>query len=212
MKKLPISRIITLVIAGVLVLTGTFSIVKSYCLKQRFNKNFAAKPINIAVDLSKPGEFSSELKQTWRACHGQTINICIPTELANQVSPSDLLGSLKFKCRITDLDGNIVLDDESAGKPVWAEEVGYNSIPLLYFRPFDLGTYTLVFTVINGVPKMEGMEQYLICQYQPCGLELLPVFFYAIIGTSALMTAGIMIFVLIIIAKHKKVSQQEMTA
>jgi len=209
MKKRAIGRTISLVIAGIVIVAGVFFIVGAYCIRQKFLRQAKAKPIDIAVDLSGPGEFSGEFRQTWRACHGQTINLHVPTNLSSQVSLSNLSDSLEFKCQITDSKGNVVVDDKLAGRPILQDGSDNNIIPLLYFRPFDLGTYMLTFTVISGAPQLAGVEQRLVCQYQPCGLELLPAFFCKVLGIACLMVAGIIILIVITITKRARVFQMK---
>ena len=75
MKKPPIGRTIATIIAALLIGAGVFLFVEASLINQDFEQKSKERPIDIAVDLSEPGEFSGEFRQTWRACHSQTINI-----------------------------------------------------------------------------------------------------------------------------------------
>ena len=216
MRKLYVGRTITLIIAAIFIFAGVFFLVEARRIRCEFYKNLKEKTIDIPVDLSQPGEFSSTLKQTWEICDSQEINLYLPTA-ASQTSISELLASLKYNCQIKSSEGNIVVDanNESAGLPngAWEGRPDNNTIPLLYFYPFDSGMYTLTLTVTSGAPKLAGMEQRLVGQYRPCGLEMLP----AVLGIAFaiicfVIAAIILLILLIIIKKHKRkqIEQQKM--
>ena len=205
MNKRPLGRIIASVIAGLLAVAGIYFLVESHRIRHEFYQRIEEKLIDLEVDLSQPGEFSGEFQQTWSICHRQAINLHVPSNLASQVSPSKLLTSLEFKCRITDSNGDVVADDKSAGHPIWQDRLDDDEIPLLYFHPFDKGgTYTLTLTIIRGAPRLAGVPQRLVGRYQPCGIELLPAFFAIVIGIASLVVAAIIFLVVVIITKRKK--------
>ena len=76
-----------------------------------------------------------------------------------------------------------------------------------YFHPFELGDYTFSCTVVTGAPALAGLEQRLICQYQPCGLEMLPAFLGNVMGIAALAVAGIILLIVRTITKRKRLNQ-----
>ena len=104
-----------LFILVVLIAAGVIFLIKSFRFRRRIDQHIKAKQIDMAVDLSSPGKFSGDFRQTWRASHGQVINLRIPADLSGQVSPSVLLESLEFECQITDANGKIMVDSNSAG-------------------------------------------------------------------------------------------------
>lgn len=204
MKKLPIGRTIACVIAGILVVVGIFLLFEAYRIRQEFYRQSETRPLDIAVDFSKTGDYTAPFSQTWRACHGQTINLRVPTNVLAGMSPSNLLASLDFKWQITDPTGKVVVDDDSSGLPLWQDRVNGDSIPLVYFRPFDLGEYMFKCIVNAGAPALSGVSQRLVCQYQPCGLEMLPAFFGNVIGIVALVIGGIILLAVTAITKRKQ--------
>jgi hypothetical protein len=90
-KRLPIGRTIASVIAGVLFFAGVFLLVEAYLIRKEFYRQVQTRPLDLRVDLSQPNEYTVPFKQTWRACHGQTINLHVPAMAETHVSPSDLL-------------------------------------------------------------------------------------------------------------------------
>ncbi len=206
-KKRPIGRAIACVIAGVLVIAGIFFLFEAHRIRQEFYRQSETRPLDLPVDFSKPGEFMSPFPQTWRACHGQAINLHVPTNVLAEVSPSNLLASLDFEWQITDSKGKVIVDEESSGRPLWQDRMRGDSIPLVYFHPFDLGDYTFSCTVVTGASALAGLEQRLVCQYQPCGLEMLPAFLANVIGIAALVIGGIILLIVRAITKRKKRNQ-----
>lgn len=200
----PIGRSIAGVIAGVLVIAGVFFLVEAYRIRKEFYRQSEARPLDMPVDLSKPGQFTAPFKQTWRACHGQTISLHVPVNALAGLSPSDLLTSLDFTWQIANEDGEIIAYDESTGEGNWDNRSYDGVIPLAYFRPFGLGDYIFMCTVMTGSPVLAGLEQRLVCQYQPCGLELLPAVLLKAIGIIALVISGIILLVIRAITKRKR--------
>jgi hypothetical protein len=80
-----------------------------------------------------------------------------------------LLESLEFDCQITDSNGVIVLESNSAGgafrRPGARNASTDKSILLLLFQPFEQGNYTLMFTVTQGAQKLKGLEQQIVSKY-----------------------------------------------
>jgi hypothetical protein len=204
MEKVPVGRTIACIIAGILVVVGVFFLFEAYRVRQEFYRQSETRPLDIAVDFSKTGEYTAPFSQTWRACHGQTINLHVPTNVLAGISPSNLLASLDFKWQITDPKGKVVVDDESSGRPLWQDRINGGSIPLVYFHPFDLGEYRFKCTVNAGAPTLSGVDQRLVCQYQPCGLEMLSAFLGNVVGIAALVIAGIILLVVTAITKRKQ--------
>jgi len=192
------------VIAGILVIIGVFFLFEAYGLRQEFYRQSETHPLYIPVDLSKTGEYTAPFSQTWRACHGQTINLHIPTAVLAGIAPSNLLASLDFKWQITDMKGKVIVEDNSSGCSIWQDRVDKDSISLAHFQPLDLGEYGFKCTVITGAQNLSGVDQRLVCQYRPCGLEKLPAFLTNVIGIAALVIAGIILLVVTSITKRKQ--------
>lgn len=206
-KNRPIGRIIACVIAGVLVVAGAFFLVEAYRIRQEFYRQSETRPLDLAVDLSQPGEFTAPFKQTWQACHGQAINLHVPTNALAGVSPADLLASLDFTWQIADADGKVVADNDSASDLLWDNKPYGDTIPLAYFWPVDLGEYTFSCSVVTGAPVLVGLEQHLVCQYQPCGLEMLAAVFCTGIGIAALVIAGMILLIVRAVTRRKRRDQ-----
>jgi hypothetical protein len=206
-KEKSTGKIVAFMIAGWLIIAGIFSVVQEYKILREFRRQTETRPLDLSVDLSQPGTFTVPFKQSWRTCCRQTIDLHIPPHALAKHLPSELLASLDFTWQITDTDGSVVADKESAGQPDWDKGPYEGMIPLAYFRPFALGDYTFSCTVVTGAPALAGLEQRLVCRYRPCGLETLPALFCCIIGIASFAAAGIILLVVLIVTKRKKRGQ-----
>jgi hypothetical protein len=204
MKKVPIGRSIACVFAVVLIITGAFFLFEAHRIRQEFYQRSETRLLDLNVDFSKPGQFTAPFRQTWRACHVQTINLHIPANILAEVSPSNLLASLDFEWQITDSEGNVVVDNKSSGHPVWQGRTDGGEIPLVDFPPFDRGDYTFKCTVATGTPHLAGIDQRLVWYYQPCDMAMVLAGFTDVIGISALVIAGIILLVVRAITKRKQ--------
>lgn len=206
-KKLPIGRTVACVIAGLFVLAGAYFLFEGVRLRREFYEQSKTRPLDIPVDFSKPGTFTAPFPQTWQACHGQAINLQVPTNALAATGQSNLLATLRFTWHISGPDGDVVADDKSSGGLIWDDRPHGGTIPLIYFHPFDIGDYTFSCTVTTAAPALAGLEQRLVCQYQPCGLEMMIAVFSTGIGIAALVIAGIMLLIVRAITKRKNRNQ-----
>ncbi|MHC4213893.1 MAG: hypothetical protein ACYSWP_11025 [Planctomycetota bacterium] len=207
MKIRPITRallafILLLLAAGVFFLIVTFNIFKD------FKHLFDIRQVDIEADLSKPGEFACDFIQTRKSHLGQTVFLYIPSD---NLSPDNLLESLEFECKITDPNGNIVIDSNMAGRSRWHNRSYDISIPLMsLLNPLEPGDYRFTFTVTKGAPKLNGLEQRIVCKHLLCGCMILPAVFTFCLAIGSFLSAGIIILI-VFIKKRKKVNQITMT-
>ena len=206
-SSLPIGRTIACVIAGLFVIAGAYFLFEGMRLRREFHEQSKTRPLDIPVDFSESGEFTAPFSQTWQGCHGQAIALHVPSNLVVEASESSLLASLAFKWQIRSVDDEIILDNTSEGPLMWQDKPHDGIMPLIYFTPCDLGDYTFTCTVTTGTPALSGVEQRLVCQYQPCGLELLVASFTIGIGITALVIAGIIFLIVKMITKRKRTDQ-----
>ena len=207
MKTPPIGRTIASVVAAALVVVGVYSLVEARRFRKEFDRQSGTRPFDFSVDLSQPGVYTREFEQTWRSSHFQVIELHIPTDAVTGVPPSELLGALDGQWRITDSDGAVVVDDEFSASSTWQDGPGQQVTHVASFRPFDIGTYTFELTVVTGAPKLVGVEQRVVCQYQPCGLELAPALLARIVGIAALVIAGILLLAVTAVTKRRRAQQ-----
>jgi len=128
-----------------------------------------AKPVDIAVDLSRPGEFTAPFIQTCSISHGESLCLMVPPGRSISVA----LSQVRFQCSILDANGREI---ESLGQKdrVDGSARARGALPLVTFRPFARGKYTLTFRVLQGAPDLEGAELRLFARYDLCGCEALP--------------------------------------
>jgi len=180
MRRLATSRIVGLIIA-----VAGFG-VSIWCARDALRMNaevhqwIDARPMESAVDLSKPGETSVPFHQTCSTSHGEAL--FLECDL-----PDDMKGSLDglFK----DLSASVVIQaaDGSAIETVKIDgqnvRLWDDKIMLAGFAPFRKGDYVAALRVDRGAPGLAGNRQVLYAKYQLCGLEEMPV---ALAGAFAL--------------------------
>lgn len=203
MKKLSLGRKIVLVVAGILLLAGIFFLVKAYQYHKQFYEWVEAEPINIEVDMSKPGKYSGQFHQTCAISHGEELLLQLPADKLKEMSPKAVVGPLEFHCSITNEIGEEVVSSETARQINLRDEYKDGAIPLLYFHPFENGTYHLVLSVTKSNQHLADVPQRLIARYVLCGLEMMPARVSMIAGIVALLIAGVIMLVL-----FKKPSQK----
>ena len=204
MKKHSLGRTIASVIAVILILTGIYFLFESYRYRQKFYEWLNAEPINIAVDLSKPGKFSGKFHQTCYVAHGEELLLQVPFDQLKGVSPKTLIEPLEYHCAITDANGEVVVSSETASQIDLRDEYEDGAIPLLYFVPFKNGIYNLELEVTSGIPDLAGVPQRIIARYCLCGLELMAARVVMVCGIAALLVAGIIVLVLVFGKKQRR--------
>lgn len=167
-RRISIRRLILALVAVVLGMTAAFFYSEYRDLDRRFHEWLIARPMSMAVDLSRPGTFTAPFQQTCDASHGEAIYLAV--ESPDAVEPGKLLEGLDARIAIVDTDGKEVYC-EKAG-PEFRQEG--DDIQLAYFHPFSTGSYTARIEVSAGAPALQGIEQTLFAKYRLCGLERLP--------------------------------------
>lgn len=95
-----IAGAILLVIVAGIIYTGM-------CIKAQFRAVEAAEPVRLAVDFSKPGEYSAAFCQIYHYGHSQELELHISPGLA---SPDDLYEHAPAVMK--DLEGQILIKPE----------------------------------------------------------------------------------------------------
>ncbi len=208
MRKIPIFRIIFSIIAAVLIVFGVYCLFGGFVEWYNVRVQQDKRAINLDVDLSQPGEYASEFDQSWGSCHGQTIDLALPTAKIKEFPRENLFENLKFTWRITDTGGNFVTAGSSSDEDYLYDASDEESIMLIYFRSIPRGKYMFNLCVIKGEPSLAGIEQRLSARYRPCGLEtLVAVFLFVFGGVSLLIGAVIIIIVVNITRRRRKCGQ-----
>jgi|GEM_PF-1391338 hypothetical protein len=179
--------IILLVIAAGIICTGI-------CMKAQFRAVEAAEPVRLAVDFSKPGEYSATFRQVYDYGHDQGLELHISPGLA---SPDDLCEHAPIAMK--DLEGQILIKT-AAGQtayegplhPLDSYAVRYRegAVPVAQFRPFPAGDYTLSIRVDKPAAALAGRSQYVVLKHWLCGCEGLMTAHFAFLIGGALPIPG----------------------
>jgi len=125
------------------------------------------------VDLSKPGEYTTAFHQTCSTAHGESFYLSVASQPESNPPPENISPSFRATLSITDSTGAEIERAyiDSVHRPIGTEE-----FDLASFVPFPKGDYTATLDVHVGAPKLEGTHQTLYAQYQLCGLEQFPAY------------------------------------
>lgn len=200
--KLPGGRNISYAVAGLLCVVGVFFLITAYRYRQDFYRWQEASPIDIAIDLSKPGQFTGGFKQTCHIAHGEVLCLRLPPNmLANSAWPNRL-HDLRFVAQIRDKNGMETVREEFTGDLFGTNYQPNGTLALLPFPPFGNGEYQLILTVTEGVPALQGTPQRLVARYMLCGLEMMPAFIVMGMGIGSFALAGIIALITALIVRR----------
>ena len=199
-----IGRTISSVIASLLLVAGVYFLIWAHHQRQEFQRWTTAKPIDMAVDVSHPGHFSGEFRQTCQTSHGEAVCLEMPSNLLASASASNVLASLQFDCTIADAQGTQVVKSSFDGDRLDGDRLIDGAIPVVFIAPFKKGIYTLTLTVSKGAPALAGVHQRLVARYELCGLEMMPASMATVMGVAAIVIAGIILLVVLVITKLKR--------
>lgn len=190
-RRLPIIRIVVGMVAGVLLIAGLDFIDDARRIERRIDTQSQAIPLDMPIDLSVPGRYIAPFKQTWQSCHGQSIMLQIPATKDGLIPARQACESLQLHWEITDSEGVSVADGKVLGSNLLDTKINDGRIVLASFYPFDLGDYKLTCEVLHPALALTGVEQRLISEYQPCGMERLPGMMINAVGVVAVLGGGI---------------------
>ncbi len=161
---------------------------------KRLSEQFAfwenAKPMNIPVDFSKPGQFDADFKQTCSTSHGEVVALRLPPEVLKSTNVTQLLAGLEAKLEIQPANGTNQIDLATA-ELFWQNETLEGTLPLFSISPFQKGNYKAHISVTKGATALAGIPQSLEGRYLLCGLEALPAALTKIVGGSLLVLGAI---------------------
>jgi len=204
MKKLPIGRTVAYVVAGLLLVLAVHFFLKSGRLHREAEAWAVARPVEMPVDLSKPGHYSSSLVQVCPKCHSQVFCLSVPPQVAGKTAPTELLAGLQAKCTITDGAGKVIVSEALTSALPWEDRLFRRAIPLFSICPFERGTYTLSLSVTEGAAALAGVRQVFLARYRFCGIEFLPAFLCKVYAIVSLVLAGVISIVTVVVTKKGK--------
>jgi len=188
---------------------GIFLLITAHKYRCNFHQWREARPVDLTVDLSAPGEFKGTFQQTCHISHGEEICLILPPDRSPTIPLTTLFSEVRFICRIIDGDGNEKLSQEFTGELVYGDSRICDdrfpgaAIPLLKFHPFEDGAYQMLVSVKNGTPALHDVPQRIIGRYLLCGLEMMPAFLSMIAGIASMLVAAVVAVTTALVSRRK---------
>lgn len=153
------------------------------------------RPMQLAVDLSKPGEYTAPFRQTCGSAHATTVLLEVRPQITPCLEPRDALESLRAQIVIKRKDGSVVETTEIDTTRIYADG---DDLPLVLtsLPSFATGEYTATVLVESGSPELAEKQQSLFVRYQLCGMERLTA---DLAGAAAVLAGLIGVPTLIVI-------------
>ncbi len=171
MRRIATGRTVGLVVAIVGIGLSIWCACESIRLNAEFRQLLGARPMESAIDVSKPGEITVPFHQTCSISHGEALFLKCDLEDQSKQSAEKLLG---------DLSGSLVIKDANGSE---IESVKINNttvqdwdgkIMLTGFAPFRNGDYVATIRFDSGAAALAEKKQTIYAKYQLCGLEQMP--------------------------------------
>jgi hypothetical protein len=179
MRRIATGRIVGLLVAVIGVGLSVWCARDASRMNAEFHQWRVARPLESAIDLSKPGETTVALHQTCSTSHGEALFLKCNLEDSSNQSPGKQLSDLSGSVTIKNLDGSVI-ESVKINKDTLQDWEG--KIMLTGFAPFSNGDYIAVIRVDSGAAALVGKQHTIYAEYQLCGLEQMPA---AIAGAFA---------------------------
>jgi hypothetical protein len=181
-----VGRIIRLILLAAATVM-TVSLVRS-CYRERARLEACqhARPMELAVDLSEPGEYAAPYHQTCAVAHGAVLALHLDPALPGDVEVNALLKPLTGQIRFTDIAGQEMDTTQIDGQYVLhlTEDRHVIELGWLSLRVPD-GEYMAHVRAERGVAGLAGYQQTLFVRYHLCGMESLPVLISGVMAGAA---------------------------
>ena len=153
-------------------------------MNAEFHQWLDARPMETAIDLSKPSETTVPFHQTCSISHGEALYLDCDLDEESKQNTEELFAALSGNVAIKDSNGNEI---ESVKINNTTVRYWDGKIMLTGFAPFRNGDYSATIRIDSGVAALADKEQTLYASYQLCGLEQMP----AMIAGAFAFGAGI---------------------
>ena len=194
-RPLPIKRIVAICLAVALLATAGHFFPQYLDVKRQLRAGKTDQPVDIEVDLSRPGEYTGPFVQTCAMSHDQRLTLHLGEEVATAEEAAALLGGLDATFAVYRTDDTPVIELELM-------DLGrHQAYPAAYlegqrFAPFAKGSYRFRLTVRQPAAALSGVRQQLTARYELCGLEG----FALVAGAAATfgpLIAGVLVVVIV---------------
>ena len=165
MKKVPIGRIIATVFALMLFVLGIYCLSIAHEIHQEFTQREQLRPVDIAVDFSKPGDFTGDFHQTHEVvCGGSATRFFLKVPKGtfdNTFTPDAIKQQLQFDYAVTGSNEGETWDykptpDEAAARRSLLPDLPQEQfIELFYLKELlrEESDYHLTISVTKGIPE-----------------------------------------------------------
>ena len=194
-RRRPWGRIVAGAIGAVILFLAVAALTWSHKERRAVDAALVAEPVRLKVDLSKPGQFSGEFRQTFRAACSGYLEI-VPEPLpSSEKAALSLLKGLRGRLTIVRSDGRVVHECGIREEDFIAILDGY-----AHWVPrecddfsFEEGIYQIKVVVDHGAPALAGVPHSLVGQYVLCGMENMPAEILYLIGIASCVIAGLIL-------------------
>ena len=184
MRQIATGRIVGLLIAIIGVGVAIWCARDAIRMNAEFHQWLDARPMETAIDLSKPGETTVPFHQTCSISHGEALYLDCDLDEESKQNTEELFAALSGNVIIKDSNGNEI---ESVKINNTTVQYWDGKIILTGFAPFRNGDYNATIRIDSGVAALADKEQAIYAKYQLCGLEQMP----AMIAGAFAFGAGI---------------------
>jgi hypothetical protein len=182
MRYIATGRIVGLLIAIIGIGISIWCARDAVRMNAEFHQWFDARPMETAIDLSKPGEMTVPFHQTCSISHGEALYLGCDLDDESKQNTAELFAALSGTVVIQDSDGNEVASVKINNKTV---QYCDGEIMLTGFAPFHNGDYTATIRVDSGAAALVDKEQTVYAKYQLCGLEQMPAMIAGVFACGA---------------------------
>jgi hypothetical protein len=140
-------------------------------MNAEFHEWLVARPMETAIDFSRPGETVVAFHQTCSCSHGEMLYLDCELDDKSELSTEEPFATLSGSVVISDADGKEIESVQIDGKSMQYID---GTILLAGFAPFPKGDYVATVRVDSRVEALADSRQTLYARYQLCGLEQMP--------------------------------------
>ena len=194
MTKAPLAicRIIGLLIVGACVVAAIKWRMDWMRLAAEYRGWEDARPINVPVDFSQPGEIKRPYRQTCDTLHGEVLELLISPNLRLDENPKEFLSDLTGEVVMTTREGRPLLSKQFDRKSFDRRDGIDQPIIIAWLDTFAVGEYSVMIRVDTGAEYLSGKEQRLVARYPLCFHEAFPPM---AAGIGCFMAGGVALIV-----------------
>lgn len=181
MRKLAKARLTGGVIACTAICVTLFFAKLAFDYQHTFRGWISAHPMEVTLDLSRPGTVTVPFHQTCSVSHGEGVFVDGGLKDDGEQIPQAELNGLSGSIVIQNAaDEEIVARHFKVSEATLSDSPGNSGLVsggqmLVEIPTFSQGEYTATITIEKGVAALSGQTQRLYAKYQLCGLEQIPV-------------------------------------